>query len=565
MMTEQLKKVFGIDLGTTYSCISYVDENNKAVIVPNAEGERITPSVVYFEEGGNNIIVGEAAKEISKMYPEEVVSFVKRSMGDENFVFFHEDTEYRPEEISARILRKLVNDAQEALGETIEDVVITCPAYFGINEREATKRAGEIAGLNVIQIINEPTAAAIAYGFTDNPDDQEEKTILVYDLGGGTFDITMIKVSSEKIEVVVTGGDHNLGGKDWDDTIINYLVEQYHEQTGKDDDILLDPETFQELQLAAEKAKKTLTQRTKTGIAFTHGTDRVKVELTKEKFEELTAHLTERTVSLTNLMLDEAKKKGVEGFDDIILVGGSTRMPQISEAITKEFGKLPVTFDPDEAVSKGAALFGHQSIIKDEIIKIYNSLATENEEGPTFSIGSDTSGADKEILGEAANEVASKFNFSLGGVKSALNKTIINVSSKSFGIVAYNEDDEQVVFNIIYKNDQVPTEVTETFTTREDNQENVEITIKENEVSEQQLAIEDATEIGMALLDMPAGLPRGSELDVTFKLNEEGRLEVTAVERTESRQVSTTVETKSVISGEELEAAKERSKAVKVS
>ncbi|MGD6831901.1 Hsp70 family protein [Sutcliffiella halmapala] len=564
-MTEKLKKVFGIDLGTTYSCISYVDENNKAVIVPNAEGERITPSVVYFEEGGDNIIVGEAAKEISKMYPENVVSFVKRSMGDPNFVFPYEGKDYRSEEISARILTKLVNDAQEALGEKIEDVVITCPAYFGINEREATKRAGEIAKLNVLQIINEPTAAAIAYGFANNSGEQAERTVLVYDLGGGTFDITMIKIAPSKIEVVVTGGDHNLGGKDWDDAIINYLVQQYQEQTGSDEDILLDPETFQDLQLAAEKAKKTLTTRNDTGISFTHGTDRIKVKITKEKFEELTAHLTERTISLTNLMLDEAKKKDVDTFDDILLVGGSTRMPQISEAITKEFGKLPVTFDPDEAVSKGAALFGHQSIIKEEIIRIYNGIV--NEDGgaaEALTAGSDTSMADQEKLIEASEEVAKRFHLG-GSVRESLNTTIIDVSSKSFGIIAFNEDDVEMVINIIFKNDQVPTEVTQTFLTRVDNQENVEIVIKENEVSDEQIEVDAATEIGTATLDMPYGLPKGAEIDVTFKLNKEGRLEVLAVEKAENRQVTTAIETKSVISGKELEEAIERSNSVKVS
>jgi molecular chaperone DnaK len=555
-MSEQLKKVFGIDLGTTYSCISYVDENNKPVIVQNSEGERITPSVVYYE-GGDNIIVGEAAKELSKMYPDDVVSFVKRSMGDENFAFFHEDREYRSEEISARILGKLVKDAQENLGETIADVVITCPAYFGINEREATKRAGEIAGLNVLQIVNEPTAAAIAYGFTEQEED--ERTILVYDLGGGTFDITMIKVSSDKIEVVVTGGDHNLGGKDWDDAIINYLVEQYHEQTGKDDDILMDPETFQELQLAAEKAKKTLSQLSKAGIAFTHGTDRVRVELTKEKFEEITAHLADRTISLTNLMLDEANKKGVVDFDEILLVGGSTRMPQISESITKEYDKMPITFDPDEAVSKGAALFGHQTIIKNKIIETYN----DNNNEP-ISAGDDNKPIDKKKYDDAAKEVFDNFP-SLPGGKDSWGKEIINVSSKSFGIEAFNADEELVLFNIIYKNDQVPSEVSRQFSTREDDQQDVAIVIKENEVSDLQLNVEDAVEIGTVLLELPAGLPRGSEIEVTFQLNEEGRLHVKAMELTEKCEVSTSIDTKSVISGEELEEAKGRTQAVNIS
>lgn len=560
-MSNEVNKVFGIDLGTTYSCISYVDENGKAVVTTNSEGDLITPSVVFFDDGGENIIVGSAAKESSKMYPNDVASFVKRSMGDENFLFLHEGKEYSPEEISSYVLRKLVNDAKEKLGEDVEDVVITCPAYFGINEREATQKAGEIAGLNVLQIINEPTAAAVAYGLTDN---QAERTILVYDLGGGTFDITMIQISENKIEVVVTGGDHTLGGKDWDDAIINYLVDQYHEQTGNDDDILLDPETFQDLQLAAENAKKTLSQRSKAPISFIHGADRIRVELTKEKFEELTDHLVQRTISLTNLMLEEAKKKGVEHFDDILLVGGSTRMPQISEAITVAFNKTPIIYEPDEAVAKGAALYGHQKSIQNEIFDIYNEL-TDDESGEKMTLGGNTEEADQELLDEATNQVAEKFKMTLGSVQSSLKTEIINVTSKSFGIVAYNQEDRQVVFNIILKNERVPTELTQEFSTRDEHQEDVEIRIMESEVSDEQLEIDNAVEIGTANLELPPGLPQGSPLDVTFTLNEEGRLEITAEERSEGRHISTSIETKSVISGEELEEAKQRSSAIAVS
>ncbi|MFO7838984.1 MAG: Hsp70 family protein, partial [Desulfosalsimonadaceae bacterium] len=220
-MGKQGKRIFGIDLGTTYSSAAYVDEFGKAVIIPNAENERITPSVVFFD--GDAVVVGDVAKESAKLYPNEVVSFVKRSMGEPNFVFEYNNEEYRAEELSAYILKKLAQDAAQYLGETVEDVVITCPAYFGINEREATRKAGEIAGFNVRQIINEPTAAAIAYGTLDTTDN---RVVLVYDLGGGTFDITMIDIRKDSVEVVCTGGDHNLGGKDWDDRIVTYMVEK---------------------------------------------------------------------------------------------------------------------------------------------------------------------------------------------------------------------------------------------------------------------------------------------------------------------------------------------------
>lgn len=559
-MSNDVNKVFGIDLGTTYSSISHVDEHGKAVVTTNSEGDLITPSVVFFDDGGDNIIVGNTAKESAKMYPNDVASFVKRSMGDEFFLFIHEGKEYSAEEISSYVLRKLVLDAEEKLGEEVKDVVITCPAYFGINEREATKKAGEIAGLNVRQIINEPTAAAVSYGLTDNQGDQ---TILVYDLGGGTFDITMINIAENKIEVVVTGGDHTLGGKDWDDAIINYLVDQYHEQTGNDDDILHNPETFQELQLAAENAKKTLSQRSKAPISFIHGVERVQVELTKEKFEELTAHLVENTISLTNSMLEEAKKKGVEHYDDIILVGGSTRMPQISEAIQDAFQKTPISYDPDEAVAKGAALYGHQQNIQAEVLEVYDTLTEGDAE--KMSLGGDVSEADEALLEEASNQVASKFKMSLGSVQSSVKQEIINVSSKSFGIVAFNQEDRQVVFNVIMKNSRVPTDITQEFVTREDKQTNVDIQIMENEATETQIEIEEGIEIGMANLELPPELPQGSPLEVTFKLNEEGRLEITAVELSEGKQIETSIETKSVISEEELEEAKQRSSAIVVS
>ena len=200
-MGTQMKRIYGIDLGTTYSSIAYVDEFGKAVVIPNSENERVTPSVVFFD--GDAVVVGGVAKESARLYPNEVVSFIKRSMGEPNFLFEHGGKNYRPEEISAYVLKKVAQDAEEKLGDKITDVVITCPAYFGINEREATKIAGEIAGFNVRQIINEPTAAAIAYGSIEQTDN---KVVLVYDLGGGTFDITMIDIRPDAIQVICTGG-----------------------------------------------------------------------------------------------------------------------------------------------------------------------------------------------------------------------------------------------------------------------------------------------------------------------------------------------------------------------
>ena len=205
-MSDPINKIFGIDLGTTYSSIAYVDEYGKPVIIPNAENQRITPSVVFFD--GSEIVVGDVAKESAKLYPNEVVSFIKRSMGEANFLYEYDGKPYRPEEISSFILRKVAQDAEQTIGEKVQDVVITCPAYFGINEREATRKAGEIAGFNVRQIINEPTAAAIAYGTVQ---ETENRVVLVYDLGGGTFDITMIDIQESSIDVICTGGGSQSG------------------------------------------------------------------------------------------------------------------------------------------------------------------------------------------------------------------------------------------------------------------------------------------------------------------------------------------------------------------
>ncbi len=555
-MSDNMAKIYGIDLGTTYSCISYVDEHGKPVIIPNAENQRVTPSVVFFDEG--NVVVGKVAKENAALYPTDVAAFVKRSMGDPNFLFENGGKEYRPEEISSYIIKKLVNDAEQNTGEKITDVVITCPAYFGVNEREATRLAGEIAGLNVRQIINEPTAAAVHYGETEAG---QEKVVLVYDLGGGTFDITMIAIKPEAIEVICTGGDHNLGGKDWDDTIVQYLVQQFQEETGTDEDILEDADTWQDLQLRSENAKQTLSQRGKAPLPVAHGGERVKVELTREKFTEITQHLIEKTISLTHDMLEEGRKKGYDSFDEILLVGGSTRMPRVAERVSEEFGKEPRLFDPDESVAKGAALFGMKLLLNDELVsRIAVSTGKSVEEVQSAA----PEDIPEEIREEAERQVADNMGFTLAAVKRA-GVSIKNVTSKSFGVVAMDENKNEITVNLILKNTTVPAEVTERFGTHEANQDSVEIRIMENEVSDATLPPEQAVEIGVAELHIPAGLPPQSPIDITFELNEEGRLEMTAVEKTESRTVDITVETASIIQGEELERAKERSQQMVVS
>jgi molecular chaperone DnaK (HSP70) len=546
-MTTQKKRIFGIDLGTTYSSIAYVDDFGKPVVVPNAENQNTTPSVVFFD--GGNIVVGEVAKESSKLYPNEVVSFVKRSMGEPDFLFDYDGKSYRAEEISAYILRKLGQDAETNLGEKVTDVVITCPAYFGINEREATKIAGEIAGFNVRQIINEPTAAAIAYGSTET---ETDKVVLVYDLGGGTFDITMIHIQPEAIEVICTGGDHNLGGKDWDDRVVATLVEEFKTQTGKSDDILEDPDTCQDLQLSAERAKKILSQREKTPVSITHGGDRVKVELSRERFDEITRDLLERTIMLTHEMLGEAKKRGYDKFDEIILVGGSTRMPMVPDRIREEFSIEPKLFAPDEAVAKGAAIFGWKLSINDELID-----RLQRKTGRRLKGVEDLASMDQKQVEDTARELADESGYTLPAVKSSLVK-VRDVASKSFGVMATNPNNEEVVVNIILRNTPVPVEATQEFYTAVDNQKTVYIRIMEAETSEENVPPDHAVEIGTAVLNLPSGLPEDTPVIITFKLNKEGRLYATAVESSEQRKVEVVLETSSVIHGQELNEAKGR-------
>lgn len=555
-MNEPTKKIFGIDLGTTYSSIAYVDEYGKPVVVPNSDNQRITPSVVFFD--GENVVVGEVAKENSKIYPNDVVSFVKRSMGEPDFVFEHNGKSFRAEEISSFIIRKMVQDAELHLDEKVTDIVITCPAYFGINEREATRKSGEIAGYNVRQIINEPTAAAIAYGTMESG---EEKVVLVYDLGGGTFDITMIDIQSNAIEVICTGGDHNLGGKDWDDRIVAHLLEEYQNQTKTKEDILEDPDTCQDLLLSAEKAKKVLTQRDKTPVLITHGGERVKVMLERKKFEEITRDLLERTVALTYEMLEDAKKKGYWNYDEIILVGGATRMPMVSARIEKEFSIKTRIFDPDEAVAKGAAIYGWKLALNEGMKK-----RAAAKTGKKVEQIEDIEDVELEnVLEEVEELVAGDTGYSLSDIQRS-KFTIKNVTSKSFGIIAHDSNDQEVVFNLILKNTDVPANITKTFGTAIADQEAVSIQIMENESNDTIAPPEQALVIGTAVLELPPGLEADTPIDITFKLNEEGRLEITAVEPTASRRtVRAIMKTRSVIQGEEFEKAKKRSRQITVS
>jgi molecular chaperone DnaK (HSP70) len=400
--------VYGIDLGTTYSCIASIDQIGRAEVHRNREGADTTPSVVFFETR-DNVVVGQPAKDSAVIYPDLVISRIKRDMGQEVTRTLHERA-YSPEEISAFVLRKLAEDAQVATGETVSDVVITVPAYFGVAERDATRKAGRIAGLNVIDIISEPIAAAITYGVF-NP--EEDCHILVYDLGGGTFDTTVITLRGGDIEVVCTDGDHNLGGAEWDDHLVEHLADSFRREHPDVSDPLESSATEQDLRKIAEDLKKTLSSRVKQTARVMHEGRVTAVELTRDSFEALTRNLLERTVAITRRTLETAREKGVTAFDHLVLVGGSSKMPAVTEILRKEFGLTPQLQDPDLAVAKGAALYAFE--------ETYRRLLSS---------------------GERAKAEAMALEAGLSGTQQRQieGRTIKTVASRAFGIITMDPE-----------------------------------------------------------------------------------------------------------------------------
>ena len=551
-------KVYGIDLGTTYSCIAHVDEHGKAIVIPNSDNELATPSVVYFENS-ENIVAGSSAKDVSEIYPDQVVSTVKREMGNPDWVFEYEDKEYKSQEISSFILEKVVKDTQENIGEEIKDVVITVPAYFGVNEKEATKQAGELAGLNVLSVIPEPTAAAISYGIDTNDDE----VVMVYDLGGGTFDITVIEVKDKSIKVISTGGDHQLGGKNWDEKLANYFASIFEEETGIDsEEVLSNMETWQELLNKAEDAKKKLTSKEKTIIRVSHDGEKATVELTREKFDELTNDLLERTISLTNDVLENIKEKGYEKIDKILLVGGSTYMPQVREELEQLYHYDIEVHDPNQSVAKGAALYGWKLSLENEI-KI--EIAEETgEKVENIKLGS----VNKEVLEEVTEKIVQKTGYALGGIQKLVETVIINVTSKSFGVVVLDENEEQKILNLIKVDDEVPTSTLQTLPLAYDS-DNVDLSCYENierkGPDDELLELDTSKLIGEVVLELGTILSAGSPIEVMFKLSEDGLLEVYGKDLTTLKEINASFKTESIISAEKLNELKQERENLNIS
>lgn len=493
---DNSRAVYGIDLGTTYSCISQVDKFDQAVVLRNFEGDATTPSAVYFDaEDSDKVIVGKEAKGMLATEPDNTVVFVKRSMGDDaafdksSNQFPHH---FDPSEISAFILKKLVQDAN-ALGdnpEPINDVVITCPAYFGTKERMQTKQAGQIAGLNVLAIINEPTAAAISYGVKLD----ERRNILVYDLGGGTFDVTIITVDHGAIKVVATGGDHHLGGVDWDTALSKYMLTAFNAENGTSYDFDSDPILKNSLLLDAEMKKKNLTAKDSVKWNFTYGGKNERLTLTRDEFDEITESLLDLTIEKTREVLAIARDKGYADPDVFLLVGGSSKMPQIKARVDREFGCDAKFHEPDECVAKGAAIFAMN--------EAYNKAVEEWEEG-------DRDEKPQAIRGDRT--------------------TVRNVTSKTYGTDVQDETGKIWVKNLIFANTSLPHSITDTsFTTSVDNQRFVSVQVYESDFTsaETDVIVEQGacTLVDDHKLEITKACPKGTPISITFAISDEGIL-----------------------------------------
>ena len=538
------KYVFGIDLGTTYSCIAYVDETGRATVVNNSEGTNTTPSVVNFASP-SQVVVGQVAKENAVIDPDNTISLVKTLMGKTDFAISYNGEDKSPEEVSAYILRKVAEDAAKMLDTEVRDVVITCPAYFGTAERTATKNAGIIAGLNVLEVISEPTAAALYYGCAR---EQEEKTILVFDLGGGTFDVTIMNISSEKIEVICSDGNHELGGKDWDEAVMRYLAEEFISQTGFDGEF--DEYAQQDMRLKAEKAKQQLTSRDQVPVMLDAAGLRARINLTREKFDEITSALLGEAIEKTESAIDVAKETGYN-IDEILLVGGSTRMPQVTKAIVDRFGMEPKILDPDEAVAKGAAIHA---------VNVYVNNQKSLEPGDVGETTVNVGGATKEINADDYKEelAVQPEMMSIGGKT----RKVVVATTKSFAIEVLINGESKCC-NMIIKNEPMPDgsiSVTKEFGTNVANQESAELVVYESDFMEETFDVDKDFVLGTATLELPGNLPAGSPIQVTFTLSTEGILEVSGVDKTTGREVHATMQAKGIMAEEKVDELKEKSK-----
>ncbi len=546
------KYIFGIDLGTTYSCIAYVDETGRATVVNNQEGTNTTPSVVNFASP-SQIVVGQVAKENAVIDPQNTVALVKTLMGKSNFAINYNGEDKSPEEVSAYILRKLAEDASKLIDSEVKDVVITCPAYFGTAERTATKNAGEIAGLNVIEIISEPTAAALYYGCAK---EQGEKTILVFDLGGGTFDVTVMRIGEGKIEVICSDGNHELGGKNWDDAVMQYLASEFCSETGFDGDF--DEYAQQDLRLKAEKAKQQLSSREEVPVMLDAAGLRARISISRITFDEITQTLLNESIQKTDAAIAVAKSKGYK-IDEILLVGGSTRMTQITKAIVEKYGIEPKILEPDEAVAKGAAIYA---------LGAYELKVEEWKEKVESGKVDITDETVKEEV-EKYQEEAAVRTVAIPGLRGQKMSEVVTVATtKSYALKVLVNGTEKCC-NMIIKNVKMENgyvSVTKQFGTADDNQRTAELAVYESDFTSQYYEVDEDFILGTCSLELHGNLPAGAPIQVTFTLNKEGILQVTGRDMTTNKEIHATMQATAgtTMSKEDVAAAKAKSKNIAV-
>ncbi|MFE7127058.1 Hsp70 family protein [Streptomyces sp. NPDC057617] len=499
-----MTRVVGIDLGTTYCAVAVADRSGSPSIVRNREGENITPSVVMFQ--GDTVVVGSQAKRSAATAPDHVVQFVKRYMGEANPIYHSESgTPYRPEEISALLLKRLKEDAEMMLGEPVEQAVITVPAYFDDVRRKATQDAGRLAGLEVLRIVNEPTAAALAYGLDRSSADGEEDgeggtrigTVLVYDLGGGTFDVTVMRVEDGDYTVIATDGDRNLGGFDWDGALMNYLNGAFMASGGPD--LNEDSALQAELRDKAEIAKRTLSNAPQAVVMLSAGGRHEQIRVTREKLEEITAELLDRTRIITEGVLEEAGL-GWDGIDRVLLVGGSTRMPMVQELIRRLSGREPERgIAQDEVVALGAALVALDAAVRAEEAK-----------------------EKRKYVGSGAS-VESAPGDGLARLTKGKVKSIKDVTSQSLGMVAVREEDHELEYNavIIPHNTPVPAKKSDTFHTIRNRQRRLRVQVTEGD--DEDLAY--VKTVGESVIDIPQ-YPMGAPFEVFYSYDVDGIIHV---------------------------------------
>lgn len=541
------KYVYGIDLGTTYSCIAYQDEDGRPTVIKNMDTNAdTTPSVVQWGEDGT-VIVGQEAKDTGVLEPDRTIAFVKQLMGKSPVAITIDGKDISPTEVSSYILRELAKQAGAQMDDEVKDVVITCPAYFGEAERTATKQAGEITGLNVLSIIEEPTAAAICYGVTRA---DEDKNVLIYDLGGGTFDITVMKITNGEIRVVTTEGDHDLGGKQWDNALSSILVDKFTAESGYDGDPFTaenNEEFLQDLAIKAERAKQALSNKASAKTMLEFEGERARVEVTREEFDAATKDLLDSTVTLTKKALEDAKKEGVN-VDEILLVGGSTKMPQVQEMIKDTFNIEPKNFEPDEAVAKGAAIYAIIQATKQSEVK-ETEVKEQDESGN--EVARDTTTGETRILPTIGGGSAMPTNITAA-------TKVISVSTKSFGIKAFGGDGQEHIFNLIKKNDELPAHAEQSFGTHEDNQTTAMIELFESPEKADSYDVDSDLKLGDAELTLPANTPANSEIQISLDLQEDGTISLHAKKVDTGEVVDAVFKSENVMSKEEIEEAKAR-------